>query len=84
MALKEDLTTLIRDPASGIETPEFRLEETSGSKVAGFIISKTFEGKTQIERQNMLWDYLDDNLDKEQILRIVSIVTLTPDEAEED
>ncbi|MHC4445247.1 MAG: BolA family protein [Planctomycetota bacterium] len=84
MALKDDLTTLISDPASGIENPVFELEEAPGDKVSGFIISPTFAGKTQIERQNMVWDYLDNNLDKEQILRIVSLVTVTPDEAKDD
>ena len=84
MALKDRLTILISEPASGIANPEFELEETPGGKVGGFIISPTFEGKSQIERQNMVWDYLDDNLDKEQILHIVSLVTVTPDEAKED
>ena len=84
MALKKDLETLISDPASGIATPEFDLEETPNGKVGGFIISPTFVGKSQIERQNMLWDYLDDKLDKEKILHIVSLVTVTPDEDKEE
>ena len=84
MALKEKIETLISDSASKIAEPEFDLEETSGGKVGGFIISATFVGKSQVERQNMLWDYLDDKLDKEQILHIVSLVTVTPDEAKED
>ena len=84
MALKEKLVTLISNPESKIENPEFDLEEMPGDKVGGFIISATFVGKSQIERQNLVWDYLDDNLDKEQILHIVSLVTVTPDEAEED
>lgn len=84
MALKDDLTTLISNSASGIVDPKFDLEEMPGGKVAGFIISPTFVGKSQIERQNMVWDYLDDKLDKEKILHIVSLVTVTPDEAKED
>jgi hypothetical protein len=84
MALKDDLTTLLSDPASGIAKPEFELEETPNGKVGGFIISPTFVGKSQIERQNMVWDYLDEKLDKEKILHIVSLVTVTPDEAKED
>lgn len=84
MALKEKIETLISNHESGIATPEFDLEETPGGKVGGFIISATFVGKSQIERQNIVWDYLDSNLDKKEILHIVSLVTVTPDEAEED
>ena len=83
MALKEELEILLTNPESGIQTPKFDLEETNG-KVGGFIISPTFEGMTQIERQNLLWDYLDAKLDREKILHIVSLVTITPDEARED
>ena len=84
MALKNDLTNLISNPGSGIQSPEFDLEETPNGKVGGFVISKTFAGKSQIERQNMLWDYIDKNLSKEQILHIVSLVTVTPDENKEN
>lgn len=84
IGLEGNLKALISNPASGIATPEFDLEETPGGKIGGFIISPTFVGKSQIERQNMVWDYLDSHLDKEQILHIVSLVTVTPDEAQED
>ncbi len=84
MALKETLMKLISKDASPIKDSKFDLDETSGGKVGGFIISATFVGMSQIERQNMLWDYLDDNLGKEEILHIVSLVTVTPDEDEED
>ena len=84
MALKDDLTVLFADPASGIEAPGLDLEAAPNGKVAGFIISRTFAGKSQIERQNMIWDYLDNRLDRERMLHIVSLVTVTPDEAKED
>mgnify|MGYP000283051770 CR=1 FL=1 len=84
MALKEKLEALIKDVDSGIVNPEFDLEQISGDKVAGFVISDSFKGKSQIERQNMIWDYLDENLDKTEILRIVSLLTMTPDEFEND
>lgn len=58
--------------------------ETPNGKVGGFIISPTFAGKSQIERQNMVWGCLDGHLDHEHILHIVSLVTITPDEAKED
>jgi tRNA-dihydrouridine synthase len=84
MALKEKLTALLTAPESGITDPEFDLEVTPTGKVGGFVVSPTFSGKTQLERQNMVWDYIDGHLDKDDILRIVSLVTVTPEEMEED
>ena len=79
--LEELIRNLITSPASRIQTPEFDLEKTRNGKVGGFIISPTFAGMPQIERQNMLWDYLDAHLDRDQLLHVVSLVTVTPDEA---
>jgi acid stress-induced BolA-like protein IbaG/YrbA len=84
MPLKDTIETLIKDRASGIDSPELELEEAANGKVGGFVISTTFAGKPQLDRQNMLWDYLDHTLNREQILHIVSLVTLTPEEAKED
>jgi acid stress-induced BolA-like protein IbaG/YrbA len=83
MPLRDEIETLISNRESEIADPTFELEETAG-KVGGFVISSSFAGKPQLDRQNMLWDYLDRHLDREQILHIVSLVTLTPDEAKED
>ena len=66
------------------ESLQIAFEETPAGKVGGFIISPSFVGKSQIERQNMLWDYLDHAMTKEQILGIVSLVTVTPEEAQAD
>ena len=84
MPLKDELETLIKSSESGIDAPELELEETSNGKVGGVVISPTFAGKPQLDRQNMLWDFLDHHLGRDQILHIVSLVTLTPDEAKED
>lgn len=80
MQLKEKIITLINDPNSGIETPEFDLEKSPDGKVGGFIISPTFKDKSQTDRQKMVWDYLEDNLNQEQVPCIVTLVTVTPDE----
>jgi acid stress-induced BolA-like protein IbaG/YrbA len=84
MGLKNKIMTLIEKSESGITNPEFKLDEAPGDKVGGFIISPTFVDKPQIERQNMVWDYLDDNLNEEQIRHIICLVTVTPDEDKED
>jgi len=80
MALRDEIVSTLSRPDSRLTEPQFDLEETAGGKVGGFVISPAFEGMAQIDRQNMVWDYLESHLTKEQLLGIVSLVTLTPDE----
>jgi len=80
MAFKEELVELLRQPESGLRDPYFDFEVTS-KKVGGFVISPSFEGMSQLDRQNMVWDYLDGRLPQEKLLRIISLITLTPAEA---
>ena len=84
MAIENRLKELMKDPACPIKEVICDLEPASNGKVGGFIISPTFKGMPQIERQNMVWNYLDHNLNQQQILHIVSLVTVTPDEFEEN
>lgn len=84
MAFKEELTALLENPESGIRDPKLDVEETPSGKLGGFVVSPTFSGKSQLERQNMLWDYLDSHLGPEGVLHIVSLVTVTPEEMEDD
>jgi hypothetical protein len=84
VGFKEELTSMLSLPASGILEPDFDLEENPNGKVGGFVISNTFKGMAQIERQNLLWDYLDKKLSDEQTHHIVTLITVTPDEANED
>ncbi len=80
----DELLSELEELEALLELAELELEETDNGKVGGFIISPSFAGKSQIERQNMLWDYLDGNLGQDKILRIVSLITITPDEAKEE
>ncbi len=79
MAFKEELIEALSQ--SGLEAPEFDLEESPGGKVGGFVISESFEGMPQLDRQNMLWHYLDSKFDQEKRAKIVVLVTITPTEA---
>jgi len=58
MAFKEELKTLLSNPESGIKDPELDMNEDRNGKVAGFLISKSFTGMPQLDRQNLVWDYL--------------------------
>ena len=81
MEFKEELEQTLSDPESKIEKPKFELESIPKGKVGGFVISRTFFGMSQLDRQNLVWDYLDAKLPKEKRMRIVTLVTLTPGEA---
>ena len=74
--------SMLRQPASGIESPEFAFEQTPSGKVGGFIISHTFEPMTQLDRQNMVWEFLEKQLPVEKVLKIVTLVTVTPEETQ--
>jgi len=82
MEIREELEAAIRFRL-GLENPQFEFELTPTGRIGGFIISESFFGKTQIERQNMIWDELDKVFDKEKRLKIIGLLTMTPDEIEE-
>lgn len=81
-SLKEKIKNALVSPTSGIMDPVVELEETSTKKVAGFIISKTFSEMDQLDRQNKVWNYMEKVLQQEEVMKIVSLVTVTPDEAD--
>lgn len=83
--LKEKLEKALISPLSGITDPVLEFEEESSAhKVGGFIVSKSFLNMDQLDRQNKVWNYLEEVLQPEELLSIVSLVTVTPDEADID
>lgn len=62
---------------------EVSLEVTRAGRVGGFIVSPGFAALAQVDRQEALWRYLESKLSKEELVQIVSILTLTPDELRE-
>lgn len=70
--------------AAGFETSEIHLEVTQSGNVGGFVVSKRFAGISQVDRQQALWSDLKKHLPAEKIHRIVSILTMTPAEVEDD
>ena len=81
MEFMQELKSVISE--MNLEFLTIELETTPEGRIGGYITSSSFEGKTQIERQNMIWSYLDQNLEEEKKLRIVALLTLTPEEADE-
>lgn len=76
--LEEKLETAFRevfDRSSALE-----LDDIGDDRFAGSLISGSFAGKTEAERQNMVWDVIDEHLPPWERNHIVSIRTLTPEE----
>lgn len=73
-----DIETILTDRLK-LEQPDFKLE-SAGSKVSGSVISPTFRGMPDSERQRLLWDALDAEYGPESVHRVGSLLAFTPDE----
>jgi len=54
------------------------LEDDKG--IIGTIISTRFKNMEMMDRVNLIWDFLDENLTKEERRKIVLIIAMTPKE----
>ncbi len=70
--------------AMGFTDDEIELETTQSGNVGGFVVSARFAEQSQIERQETFWAELEQHLTPEKLRRIVSILTMAPDEVEDD
>jgi acid stress-induced BolA-like protein IbaG/YrbA len=70
--------------AAGFTDDEIQLETTPSGRVAGFVIAERFDGMAQLDRQEMLWNELENHLDPASLASIVSLLTMTPDEIDDD
>jgi stress-induced morphogen len=55
-----------------------KLERTKSGRISGWVISKSFEGLSAVDRQHKIWKLLDKNLNPDDRDRIVGIFTITP------
>jgi acid stress-induced BolA-like protein IbaG/YrbA len=62
-----------------LKGPLFKLEKI-GSKLAGSIISETFRGISDSERQKMIWDALDSALGPDSVMEVGTLLAYTPEE----
>jgi acid stress-induced BolA-like protein IbaG/YrbA len=62
-----------------LKAPRFVLE-AAGSKVSGSIISETFRGMPDSERQSRIWEALDAEYGPDCAHRVGTLLAFTPDE----
>jgi stress-induced morphogen len=58
--------------------------EVSGSRINGFIVSESFAGMEQLDRQDLVFDYLEFKLSDEDLLHVGFLGTMTTAEVEDD
>ena len=57
---------------------QVKLEIDKG--IIGTVVSSQFKGMEPLDRVNLVWDYLDQHLSKEESRQIVIILAVTPQE----
>jgi len=62
-----------------LQAPRFQLEQ-AGTKVSGSIISASFRGVPDSERQKRIWDALGKEYGAESVHRAGTLLAFTPDE----
>jgi acid stress-induced BolA-like protein IbaG/YrbA len=62
-----------------LQAPRFALEP-AGTKVSGSIISNSFRGIPDSERQRRIWDALHQEYGPESVQRAGTLLAFTPDE----
>jgi acid stress-induced BolA-like protein IbaG/YrbA len=63
-----------------LRSPRFKLEPAAGGKVSGSIISDTFRGLGDSERQRRIWDALRAEYGGVSVQRAGTFLAFTPDE----
>jgi acid stress-induced BolA-like protein IbaG/YrbA len=76
--MEEHLKEVLR--ALGFSDAEVQLENAGDGKVGGVLISKQFAGRSQEDRQQALWDELRKHMPPDELVQIVAIMTMTPEE----
>jgi acid stress-induced BolA-like protein IbaG/YrbA len=71
--LKQILTRRLR-----LKSPRFHLE--GRARISGSVVSSTFAGKGDHERQRMIWDALDKVLGPSSVKEVGMLLAYTPDE----
>jgi acid stress-induced BolA-like protein IbaG/YrbA len=62
-----------------LQAPRFALE-SAGTKVSGSIISASFRGMTDSDRQRRIWDALREEYGPQSVQRAGTLLAFTPDE----
>lgn len=62
-----------------LESPRFEME-SAGTKVSGSIISPSFRGMRDSERQQRIWEALHQQYGADSVQRVGTLLAFTPDE----
>ena len=76
-ALTEVQSALVRK--LHLESPRFDMEAV-GTKVSGSVISSSFRGMRDSERQERIWDALQEEFGTQSVQRVGTLLAFTPDE----
>ena len=80
MGYVDKLHKIFRDHFGDDSSYEFHTEESESGQVVGVLTLDAFQDKAGFERQNMIWNVLDEELDDDERFRITIIIANTPQE----
>lgn len=76
--MEEHLREVLRE--LGFTPEEVQLEQTDDGQVGGVLVSAKFDGQSQEQRQNELWKRLRAKMQPDELVHIIAIMTMTPEE----
>lgn len=59
---------------------EYHLDTSASGRVGGVVVADAFEGKSQTERQEMIWDALRAELKPDERIQVMALLTMTTSE----
>lgn len=80
MEFVDKLSQVLQDSFGSDPGYKLELDPSPSDRITGVLTSAHFEGKREFERQNMIWDVLDDNLTDDERFKITLFIANTPEE----
>ena len=75
---KEQLKKILTQGLA-LKDPRYFLEN-AGGRIVGHVVSTSFKGKSDHERQAMIWDALDGALGADSVVLVGMLLAYTPEE----
>jgi hypothetical protein len=80
LKLKNKVEQALRKACENDQDVEIRLDDVEPDRIGGLVLSVVFEPLSPTDRQDLIWQFLDDALTTYERTRISFIVTDTPRE----
>lgn len=77
MATRQELDAVLRTLPDGVE----RVEVVGDRTLIATVVSESFSGRNEADRQASVWSYLQTRLDESNLQNIEIILTDAPDDA---